>query len=52
LCEHDQLLQEEHEDVHEVQVLDVALDFFIIGIWLFNNNIRVVDGKITKFINS
>jgi len=29
LCEQDQLLQEEHEDVlHEVQVLDVSLDFF------------------------
>jgi hypothetical protein len=29
LCEQDQLLQEEHEDVlHEVQVLDVTLDFF------------------------
>lgn len=29
MCEQDQLLQEEHEDVlHEVQVLDVTLDFF------------------------
>jgi len=31
LCEHDQLLQEEYEDVlHEVQVLDVTLDFSLL----------------------
>ena len=31
MCEHDQLLQEEYEDVlHEVQVLDVTLDFSLL----------------------
>jgi len=45
LCENEQLLQEEHEDLlHEVQILNGMLDFFTSSILLFSNNIRVIDG--------